>query len=165
MTLPISIRTAAISLLLIAVGTTGFLFWSWQPKRQVEKALQRTLAAVENKDGVDLAAQIANDYSDEWGFNRPQAVEYASQGLKQFFWITIVPQNTNIEIDGDTATITCNLLFEGHGTSLAQIALDRAQALKEPFVFSFRRESWKPWDWKISSASQPEVQINPNYLP
>ncbi|MFV0337542.1 MAG: hypothetical protein ACK5LK_04775 [Chthoniobacterales bacterium] len=165
MTLPFSLRTLVIGLLIFLVGLGGFLLWNWQPQRQVQKVLQRTLSAVENKDGVDLAKEISHSYNDQWGFDRNQVVEYASQGLAQFFWITILPENIEIEIKDTTATIRCNLLFDGKGTSLAQIALDRAQALKKPFTFTLQHESKKPWDWKITSLSQPEVHIDPSYLP
>ena len=41
--------------------------------------------------------------------------------------------------------------------ALAMAARDAVSALHEPFVMEWRKRSWKPWDWELQSAAQPEL--------
>jgi len=37
--------------------------------------------------------------------------------------------------------------------------MSRVAELKEPFSFTWRQVSWKPWDWKLVRVDQPELEI------
>jgi hypothetical protein len=38
-------------------------------------------------------------------------------------------------------------------------ARDEVNALREPFTMTWRKKSWKPWDWELIRVEQPELRI------
>jgi hypothetical protein len=154
--------------LLLAIALLALLIGAWvasefQPRRQIEKATERLLSAIENRDWEQVRDTLAPDYADAWQLDRSSIIELASQGFSQFFYLEITPANWRIDLTGDDsprATVTVNLTFQGNGTSLAQIALNRLQELDAPFVFDWRKESWQPWSWRLYSAGQPELRLS-----
>ncbi len=151
----------AITALALLVG--GYGVYQFQPRRQIEKATERLLNAIENRDWDRVRDTLAPDYVDVWKLDRSSIIELASQGFSQFFFLEITPSNWRIELTGDDsprATVTVNLTFQGNGTGLAQVALNRLQELKDPFVFDWRKESWQPWSWRLYSAGQPELRLS-----
>ncbi len=156
-----SFSLIAVGLLVIILG--GWCVYEFQPRRQIQKATERLLNAVEKRDWERVRDTLAPEYADAWKLNRSTLIEFASQGFSQFFYLEITPTDWRIESSGDDsprATVTVDLSFQGNGTGLAQIALGRLQELKEPFVFDWRKESWQPWSWRLYSAGQPEISLS-----
>ncbi len=154
--------------ILTAIAAVALVIGAWaayefQPRRQIQLASERLLAAVENRDWERVRNTLAPDYADAWQLDRSSIIELASRGFSQFFFLEITPSNWRIDLAGDDsprATVTIDLTFQGNGTGLAQIALGRLQELKEPFTFDWRKESWQPWSWRLYSAGQPELRLS-----
>ncbi len=52
----------------------------------------------------------------------------------------------------------------GSGSEFAPEIVERVNSLTEPFVLHWRRESWRPWDWKLVRVSNPGLEIsNPGF--
>ena len=46
----------------------------------------------------------------------------------------------------------------------AEAIIERANALESDFQFDWHKESWKPWDWKLTAVRQPELHIDTSYF-
>lgn len=137
-----------------------WLIVSWQPARQIEKKMDRLLTVAGNRHWGKAEKLISENYLDTWGQDRERALDNASEFGRHFLVLNIKPEeNAQIETLGDgTRVWRGGLVFSGRGTSIGEMMFSQIRELNDDFVFAWRRESWKPWDWKLVSAEQPELQ-------
>lgn len=148
-------------LILVAAGLVLVVWclWLWQPSRQLRRHTEKLLAAVEDQNWRKMADIMANDYSDRWGHDKATVGEHTRQVFAQFFVLTV--QGTDLEVEEADAvgTVRVQIAIKGRGGPLADIVIARVAELKEPFAFTWRQGSWKPWDWKLIRVDQPELEI------
>lgn len=155
---------------LLFPGVAALLLCAWaafefSPGRQLERAFDRLIGATENRDWKKVGKLMADDYRDQWGQNREEAVNTGSQILRHFIAFEIVVDRQSVEREGRQATISARLRLEGRGTAIAEMVMQGANALQDDFQFAWRRKSWKSWDWKLVSVNQPEIEFDPSMLP
>lgn len=131
-----------------------------QPRHQAAKAFDTLIASAEARNWKSFRSVISNQYRDQWGMGADQLVEGASEALRQFFTLDIQMTQPQLTVVGNSAEVRCRPRLTGTGTPLAQMLVDRSAALQQDTVLTFRRESWKPWDWKLVSVAQPEVDLS-----
>lgn len=131
--------------------------WEYSPGRQLEKAFLRLITAAENRDWKTVRAGMAETYRDQWGFDRDESVRLASEVLGQFLTLQITCENLRVSREGDAALVETRLRLRGRGNAVGEALMQRANALQDDFRFAWRRESWKPWSWKLVSLSQNEI--------
>jgi len=136
--------------------------WLWQPARQLRRHTEQLLATIEHTKWRNLSDIIADDYSDRWGQDKALLTEHARQAFAQFFVITVKSSDLEIQESEGVGTVRARVALTGRGGPLADLVIGRAAELKEPFSFTWRQASWKPWDWKLSRIDQPELEI-PEY--
>ena len=132
-------------------------FWELSPGRQLEKAFTRLITAAENRDWKTVRAIVADDYRDQWGFDREESVRLASEVLGQFLALKIDCEALRSSRQGDAALVETRLRLRGRGNAVGEALMQRANDLQDDFRFAWRRESWKPWSWKLVSLSQNEI--------
>jgi len=138
------------------------LWWGWgafQADRQLENRFRELVKVVEDRNWEKLRGFLADDYVDAWGNDRERTIELAGQGFQYFLVLGVEPEEPEFLIAGREATVRTGFEISGTGRGPAKIILSRAAGLKEPFEIGWRRESWKPWDWKVVSMSQPELNL------
>lgn len=147
----------------IGFGAAGVAFglalwWTWQPERQVARRFSDLLVAVEARKWQHAGNLISPEYSDEWGSSKGELLRWSEEGLRQFFWITLTPLDPQFTRETDQVMrVETRLRVDGRGTGLALAAMDRVNDLSAPFIFIWRKESGKPWDWKLASVRQSEI--------
>jgi len=149
-------------------GVLGLLFvliflrclWLWQPERQVLLHQDHLLDAAEIRNWKRFDQFIANNYADRWGHDKAFLVRESSEVLRQFFGLTIKRDRVECRVQGDRATVLDHLKLEGKGTPIAVLAASTVNELQEPFSFEWKRQSWKPWDWVLISADQPQLNLD-----
>jgi len=149
-------------LFILAAGILAlvlYLGWSWQPERQVQNRFEDLIAALEKRNLKKVKALISPEYRDEWGLRPDDLVKLSDEMLRQFFWVEITPVEPRVTRTDRGVEVRTRLQLQGNGTALAQAALSRAGEWREPFVFVWRKESGKPWDWKLASMSQSELNL------
>lgn len=57
----------------------------------------------------------------------------------------------------DSATTRTVLKISGNGGPVAQIVMERVNTLRGPFTFAWRKASWRPWDWQLTSVDHPDL--------
>ena len=158
MTLPSrrALLIALASLLLVAL-LIGIPWLS--PARGVERAWKNVVSAIEENDQDSLASYLGQDYKDGFGLDRGETLRIAAGIRRQFLVCTIRLERPTIVMDVNKhAAITRALIrLDGQGTSLATAAIQASQASQTPTEFRWRRNSWKPWDWRLISVENNDA--------
>jgi len=103
---------------------------------------------------------MAEDYADRWGHDKARVAERSREVFRQFLVLGIEVEDLDVlEADG-TGTATGRVALQGRGGPLAEMAIQEAATLREPFSFTWRQASWKPWDWKLTRVDQPELELD-----
>ncbi len=147
-----------------AAGAVGLLL-VFSPGRQLGKAFTRLVDAAENRDWKTVRSLMAEDYRDQWGMDRDQAIALAAEGFRHFLVLEISPSDPRISWGGRGARIDVQLALTGRGTAIGEAILEHARTLHDDFRFAWQRKSWKPWDWKLVSITQREIEIDPTWMP
>jgi hypothetical protein len=115
--------------------------------------------AAESRSWKKLSELIADDYSDRWSHDKATVVEHSQLVLSQFLVLGIESRDIEVTESNGAGVVRERLILKGSGGPVADLAVQRVAALKEPFVFIWRQRSWKPWDWALVRADQPELEI------
>lgn len=156
-------QTARFGLAIAAVGWCLFCLWLWQPERQVRLHQMHLLDAAEGRDWKRFAPAIGADYTDRWGHDKAFLVRETSEVLRQFFALTIHREEIALDAGEGRGRASVRLRLEGNGTAIAQYALRTVNAIETPFVFEWRQRSWKPWDWTLAGADNPNLHIGAGF--
>lgn len=133
--------------------------------RQVERAFARFIHAAENRDWKKVKSLMAEDYRDQWDLDRDKAVSLAAEAFQQFLVLEIVVESSSAQRQGREASVEAKLRLAGRATAVGEMVLQRANSLENDFRFAWQQKSWKPWDWKLVSVSQNEIEIDPTWIP
>jgi len=149
----------------IGLGASGvaiglYLLWSWQPERQVAHRFGELLTALEDRKWKKVDQLISPEYSDEWGTRKADLLRWSEEGLRHFFWITFTPADPRFSREAEgVITVETRLKLDGRGTAIASAAIDRVNGLSDPILFVWRKEGGKPWDWRLASIRQSEINL------
>lgn len=113
-----------------------FLIWFWQPERQVSRHSESFLRTIEKKNWTGVADFIGNDYQDQWGDDRARVLERMHEVSRYL---------RRVRIDASNEAV--------------RIVEERVNSLAKPFEFEWRRQSAKPWDWKLVRVSNASLEI------
>jgi hypothetical protein len=136
-----------------------FLLSLWRPERQVTLHQQHLLAACSDRNWTKAADFFAATYKDRWGHDKEGALHDARIALAQFFTLQISGLAPQLNLRGTSATVTEKIVLSGQGDEFAQEATRRVNQLGSPFVFTWQRQSWKPWDWKLVRTDNAALEI------
>lgn len=140
------------------VALALFLWWRWQPERQVRLHTSHFLKSVERRNWDSAKNFLADDYTDRWEHNKESAVGDAREAFRQFMFLTIENRIDSCEMAGDQATARAVIKVSGNGGPVAQLVMERVNTLSGPFTFEWRKASWKPWDWQLTRVDHPELR-------
>lgn len=156
----IKIQTAWRVFFALLIALAIYLAWLWQPARQVRKHQQAMLDAAESRSWQRVAAFLAADYQDQWKQDRALAISDAQEAFRYFLILGFTQENVRIASAANRErALTENLRIVGSGEGPAMFVKERVNQLTEPFTFIWKRESWKPWDWRLVEIRQPQLQI------
>lgn len=151
-------KSKAAAALLAVLAAAGGLAWQWQPSHQVSQKTVRLLDAAAARDWSRVEKLMAADYRDPWHHSRADALQTARWLGEHFLVLQIRPTSKPlITTRARSGAWQGRLEFLGRGNPFGEALLREAAALTEPFHFEWRRASWKPWDWKLTAASHPEI--------
>jgi len=158
-----SLRSVLVAVGVAILLVVGYSAYEFRAERQLSKAFDRLVAAVEARDWKRVQTLIADDYSDAWQMNRSQAIEVGSELLRHFIVISIRPKDPTFEVAQRSGAVKSKLEISGNGSAIAQAVISEASELNEPITFTWKQETWLPWSWKLTSVSQPEIGFDPSY--
>ena len=144
---------------LLAVVIGIYLFQLWQPDRQVHLHSIHLVTAVEQKDWATVEEFLAIDYQDQWGHDRELALSRLRQVLHYARNLHIDSQQTIASATGAEGRWSARIRIEAEDNEIAAIIKGNVNALEEPFELSWRRQSWKPWDWKLVRVTNAALEL------
>lgn len=145
-----------------AVGLLGlalYAVWLWQPERQVERHTAAFLKAVERRNWDGVAGSIADNYSDRWEHDKEFVLRESREVFRQFFFLKIQSEPGTPAISGREGTLRSRIRLAGDGSPIAHFAVEKVNALQGPFVFTWQRSGWAPWQWQLTRIDHPELEI------
>lgn len=129
----------------------------WQSERQVQLHQRHLLEAAQNRDFKALKALLDDSFRASGGQDKTAALQEMAEGLRYFFSLEITASETQTSLAHAEANITARLHLEGRGLAAADAIQSLVNSSKDPFQFTWRRQSWKPWDWRLVSAGHPYI--------
>jgi hypothetical protein len=136
-----------------------FLIWLWQPERQVRRHTQKLFHQVEAKNWSAVSDLIGNDYSDPWNHDRTKVIERMREVMRYLRGMRIVTEEPVIKIENRNAVWMAKIMIEGDAGEATVLVKERINSLGAPFELQWRRDSGRPWDWKLVRVSNPELQL------
>jgi len=136
-----------------------YLFQLWQPERQVHLHSTHLATALEENDWAEVASFLAADYHDQWGHDRATVLTNLRQVLHYARNLRIEAQRTITIANGREGSWSSRIAIAANDNEVAAMIKARINVLEEPFELSWRRESWKPWDWKLVRVSNPALEL------
>lgn len=148
--------------LIVVVGlmiTSGVLYTFLQPEKVMERQQAKVTAAVERRSSKALLKLLAEDYRDQWKFDREQAAKALSEVGSQFIFLSVEEVSPTYDIQETEATVSMEMKLTGSGGPLAQEVMRRANKLKDPFTFYWRKNGPWPWSWEIVRIENPSLPV------
>lgn len=144
-----------------AIGFAIVIFCAvlWQPDRQIRLHQKHLLKSVEKRDWDRFTRFVADDYSDRWGHDKTFVLRESREVFRQFIFLTVRQEERTLRTNEGSGIVEARVMIEGRGGPLAEFAMQRVNALAEPFRFRWQQKSWKPWDWQLVEFDQPELEI------
>ena len=143
-----------------AVALGIYLFWLWQPERQVRLHTEHLLAAVEGHDWEDLAEFVDGSYQDQWGNDRPLLLARLREILSYTRDLRIETLGGGVSrLTSEEAEWSTRVAIEAEEGELTALIKARVNGLETPFVFHWRHASGKPWDWKLVRVSNETLDL------
>jgi hypothetical protein len=136
-----------------------FLIWFWQPERQVSRHSESFLRTIEKRNWTGVADFIADDYQDQWGDDRARLLERVHEVLRYLRRIRIEPANAAVRVDGQRGYWNAKIIIDGDQGEVMALVEEHVNSLARPFEFEWRRQSAKPWDWKLVRVSNASLEI------
>jgi hypothetical protein len=153
-------RTWIIRIIVLDLIVTAIWFgvpFLKSPETQALEQHQRFIAFGGNRNWGRVLTLMSVDYRDAWGMKREEAVSLAHELLQGYIALDFQWQPQGVKVQGKTATVTGFIKASGTGGGFSAEIISRINALHEPFVFTWRKDGWKPGDWKLTGISQPEL--------
>ena len=131
----------------------------WGTEKQVKLHTEHFLQRIEKRDWAGAGKFLAANYQDEWGDDRELMINRLRLGLRMFSSLTIMAREAQVEMEDSAATWRARIQIAGGGSELAPTAVAEINRLTTPFTFRWEKQSWKPWDWKLSGIHNQELQL------
>ena len=144
---------------LTAVAAGVYLFQLWSAERQIELHSLHLLEALEENDASGISDFVAETYQDDWGHDKALLLERLRQIAPSGRDGRLVVRDAAAQANGGEGEWRARITIETDANELTAPMIERVNSVPEPFVLRWRRESWKPWDWKLARVSNPSFEL------
>jgi hypothetical protein len=155
-----SFRTGLYAGLLAAVIFGLYLAALWRPERQVRLHSAHLLSQIEKKNWTAVAKFIGSEYQDRWGNDRALLLERMREVFRFLPNARIEAAASQVRIEKLNGSWTAQITINGSAGEFAAAIQQRVNSLTAPFELEWRRQSSKPWDWKLVSVRNPALEIS-----
>jgi hypothetical protein len=142
----------------LAIAAGIYFAWLWRAEHQVRLHTAHLLRNIEMKNWDAVAADVSSDYRDDWNNDRALLSARLRELLGGRGQIQVVARDSNLHIEQRDAFFRAKITIEGEG-EIVSIIKERVNPLSAPFELLWRRQSVKPWDWKLVRVSNAELQL------
>jgi hypothetical protein len=152
-------RVSSYFALGLSVVVGLFLIWLWQPERQVSHHTENLLRKIERKDWTGVGDFLASDYADQWGNDRTLVLARMREGLGYLRTMRINVLQPVVNVDKRYGVWRAKITIGGDSGELIAFIKERVNSLATPFELEWRHVSREPWDWKLTSVHNRDLEI------
>lgn len=156
----VTFRNGFIVGAVLAVIVAGYLIFLWQADHQVELHTAHLLHKLEKHDWTGIENAIAQDYRDEWGDDRERLLMRLREVLRFTRNLEITASAPDVFPEGRDRQWSARVQVDGDDNEVMSEIKQRVNSLSAPFQLQWRRQSSKPWDWKLVRVSNRELKID-----
>jgi hypothetical protein len=135
----------------------------WQPDAHLERNWQGFLDAFETRRWSAVNSYLSPDYHDSWGHTRSQLGREATYALTDFRTLEVRAVQPIIERTGRHARVSAVIRIAGEGGPRANRAREAVNEVFVPTDFEWVRSPWRPWDWRLLSVNNNQVDLPAAY--
>ena len=151
------IRRLLLALLLAVLGYALWWLFFRSPERQIADAQAAFLATVEDRDWDDVKAWFTADFVTYGGLNHDTVMPDLQQALGGFATLDIEARETTIQAVKDQGISRPLIRVTGLGTQIAIAVREKANSLRTPWVFHWRKTGGWPWEWQLTQVHHDEL--------
>ncbi len=153
-----SFRNSFWAGLLLAFLIVLWLMRLWSAENQVRRHSEHLVRQVERRNWSAVEELVAREYHDDWGDDRAHLMARLRLVGRFFFDLTITTSDGRATASPPTGSWQARVQLTGRGEAAGEITA-RVNSLTTPFVFSWRQESWKPWDWQLVKVTNESLDL------
>lgn len=153
-----SFRNGFYAGLLAALILGLWLVRLWSAENQVRLQSEHLVRQVEKRNWRAVENFVAADYRDDWGDDRARLMTRLRMVGRFFFDLKITASEARLRVAAPEGSWQARIQMEARGEAAAEVT-SRVNSLTTPFVLHWRRESWKPWDWKLVRVTNESLEI------
>lgn len=154
-----SFRNGFYASLLLTLIVGLYLVRLWQAERQVQLHSAHMLSQIEQNDWSAVEEFIAPDYQDRWGNDRALLRERLRRVFRALSKPRLQAASASVRAADGRGYWTAKITITGSG-EFAGLIEARVNSLEAPFELEWRRGATWPWDWKLVSARNSELEVS-----
>lgn len=135
------------------------LLFEWPASIQVPLKQQAFLVAVEEGDNAAWDHLLSESYRDQWEFSKSNALVALQDVRSQLIGIKIDWNADATFVDEGEGTLRGSMKVEATGFFGTDFITSRINRLDAPWVFHWRKESWRPWSWKLVRIENEDLSL------
>jgi hypothetical protein len=143
----------------VALFTGIFLLRLWQPERQVRLHSEHLVRQIESRSWSRVGNFVATSYRDQWDEDRATLLARLHFAFRFFTDVEITADDPVVQAANGQGSWSAKIRIAGSGVEFVEEIKARANQVADPFVLHWRRETWRPWDWKLVSVTNPGFAI------
>jgi hypothetical protein len=144
-------RPILVSFALLLGYAAWWLFWQ-SPERQIDSAQARFLAGLEGHDWDDVRAMLAPEFVTSGGHNADTVMPDLKQALGDFVTLDIESNTITLQASKDLGMISQTIRLVGLGAGLSVAVRERANQIRTPWLFHWRKNGSWPWNWQLTQV-------------
>lgn len=130
----------------------------WTDEKMVARQQEAFFDRLSSKKWSRAGELLSDQYRDQWNFSRADATLALKDVGRQFLSIHLTPVDPLVAITAARkGTYSSSINIQGHGSPIAGQIIAEAQRLTEPFTFTWQKESWHPWSWRLTQIANPAL--------
>lgn len=158
--MPASFRNGLYAGLLLAAIAGIWLVTLWQPERQVRLHSTHLLSQIEKENWRAVGAFVGEDYEDRWGNDRSRALVRIRRVFSALPKARIEASGASVRIENRQGYWQAKITVKGGAGEFTTLIEERVNSLPGPFELEWRRQSSKPWDWKLIRVRHEALEIS-----
>jgi len=151
-------RWIVVGSLAALLGLVILIVWQSRPARVVADRQADLIEGVERRSAGRLERLVADDYRDRWGFDADDAVTAIVDVGGTFLTLVVTNEERALRIEDDRAVVTARFTVGGKPIGPAGHRVTRRiNQLDEPFTFTWERQNFLPWSWRLVEIDNPDL--------
>lgn len=152
-----------LGVFLFGVGGVYLVAFRWTPATQIRLHQMELIQAAEHNDRATLEELISDFYKDQWGFSKKELLIALRDMRRSMTTVEVTPEVIVVHAAKDTGSFSTVIRIDGVGYAADEVKSE-INTITTPFVFHWRKEGPKPWDWGLVKITNEGLDLG-GYTP